>query len=162
LFVAHSDGERQQVLQSVGPFWDGNQAWLLADGGTLYFAFPSLYAASFSGFYLPLMIVLWLLMLRGISIEFRSHVESPVWRPLWDVVLGGARRAAGDILRSKARWASWTRARSSSALAAFATLTLHGALWVALKTEALLEDRCPDLRSVRGGWARFWLCGSRW
>src|SRR5712664_2467019 len=90
LLVAKTDAERRQVLASVGPVWDGNEVWLIAGGGTLYFAFPALYAASFSGFYLPLMMVLWLLMLRGISIEFRSHVESPVWRPLWDVVFGGA------------------------------------------------------------------------
>ena len=56
--------------------WDGNEVWLLAGGGTLYFAFPALYASSFSGFYLPLMIVLWLLILRGISIEFRNHLEA--------------------------------------------------------------------------------------
>ena len=55
---------------------DGNEVWLLAAGGTLYFAFPALYAASFSGFYLPLMIVLWLLILRGCSIEFRNHIDS--------------------------------------------------------------------------------------
>src|SRR5216683_3263536 len=88
LFVAHSDDERRQVLQSIGPFWDGNEVWLIAGGGTLYFAFPALYAASFSGFYLPLMMVLWLLMLRGIAIEFRSHVESPVWQSLWDAGFG--------------------------------------------------------------------------
>src|SRR5438876_12217309 len=90
LFLARNEQQRQLMLRSIGPFWDGNEVWLLAGGGTLYFAFPALYAASFSGFYLPLMMVLWLLMLRGISIEFRSHVESPVWRPLWDVVFGGA------------------------------------------------------------------------
>src|SRR5437867_2715215 len=90
LLLAGSDAERRRILQSIGPFWDGNEVWLIAGGGTLYFAFPALYASSFSGFYLPLMMVLWLLMLRGISIEFRSHVESPVWRPLWDVVFGGA------------------------------------------------------------------------
>src|SRR6202795_3044824 len=88
--VAKTEEERRQVIASIGPVWDGNEVWLLAAAGTLYFAFPALYAASFSGFYLPLMMVLWLLMLRGISIEFRSHVESPVWRPLWDVVFGGA------------------------------------------------------------------------
>ena len=75
-----------QVLATIGPVWDGNEVWLLAAGGTLYFAFPALYASGFSGFYLPLMIVLWLLILRGISIEFRSHVHSPVWAPLWDAV----------------------------------------------------------------------------
>ena len=63
------------MIASIGPVWDGNEVWLLAGGGTLYFAFPALYAASFSGFYLPLMIVLWLLIVRGISIEFRSHVH---------------------------------------------------------------------------------------
>src|SRR5437867_10032246 len=72
LLVARTDGERRLVLRSIGPFWDGNEVWLLAAGGTLYFAFPALYASSFSGFYLPLMIVLWLLILRGTSIEFRN------------------------------------------------------------------------------------------
>jgi len=90
LFVARTDSERRAVLGSIGPVWDGNEVWLLAGGGTLYFAFPALYASSFSGFYLPLMIVLWLLILRGISIEFRNHIQSPVWQPLWDVVFAGA------------------------------------------------------------------------
>ena len=65
LFVAKTDSERKQVLASIGPVWDGNEVWLLAAGGTLYFAFPALYAGAFSGFYLPLMMVLWLLILRG-------------------------------------------------------------------------------------------------
>ncbi len=90
LFVARTDGERRAVLSSIGPVWDGNEVWLLAGGGTLYFAFPRLYASSFSGFYLPLMIVLWLLILRGISIEFRNHLQSLVWQPLWDVVFAAA------------------------------------------------------------------------
>src|SRR5713226_705244 len=86
LLVAKSDAERRQVLASIGPVWDGNEVWLLAAGGTLFFAFPALYASGFSGFYLPLMMVLWLLILRGISIEFRNHLESPVWAPLWEAV----------------------------------------------------------------------------
>src|SRR5258705_1660744 len=90
LFVAKTDHERRQVLASIGPVWDGNEVWLIAAGGTLYFAFPGLYASSFSGFYLPLMIVLWLLILRGIAIEFRSHIDSPVWKPLWDFVFSAA------------------------------------------------------------------------
>ena len=90
LFVARTDAERRAVLGSIGPVWDGNEVWLLAGGGTLYFAFPALYASSFSGFYLPLMIVLWLLILRGISIEFRNHIQSLVWQPLWDAVFAGA------------------------------------------------------------------------
>ncbi|MGH9594139.1 MAG: cytochrome d ubiquinol oxidase subunit II, partial [Bryobacteraceae bacterium] len=88
--VARTDEERRAVLRSIGPVWDGNEVWLLAGGGTLYFAFPGLYSSSFSGFYLPLMMVLWLLILRGIAIEFRSHIDSPVWKPLWDFVFSGS------------------------------------------------------------------------
>src|SRR5258708_37460192 len=82
--VAKTDEERRTVLASIGPVWDGNEVWLIAAGGTLYFAFPALYASAFSGFYLPLMIVLWLLILRGASIEFRNHIKSAVWGPLLD------------------------------------------------------------------------------
>jgi cytochrome d ubiquinol oxidase subunit II len=107
LFVARTDAERRQVLAAIGPVWDGNEVWLIAAGGTLFFAFPVAYAAAFSGFYLPLMLVLWLLILRGISIEFRSHLANPLWRPFWDavfalaslllaVVLGAA---LGNVLR---------------------------------------------------------------
>ena len=67
LFVARTHDERHLILRAIGPVWDGNEVWLVAAAGALFFAFPPLYAASFSGFYLPLMIVLWLLMLRGIG-----------------------------------------------------------------------------------------------
>src|SRR5262252_2507783 len=73
LLVARTPAERRVVLRSIGPVWDGNEVWLAAAGGTLYFAFPALYAASFSGFYLPLMVMLWLLILRGVSLEFRRR-----------------------------------------------------------------------------------------
>ncbi|MGA8893572.1 MAG: cytochrome d ubiquinol oxidase subunit II [Anaeromyxobacteraceae bacterium] len=86
LFVARDDAERRQVLGAIGPFWDGNEVWLVAGGGVLVLAFPVAYAVGFSGFYLPLTLVLWLLLLRGLSIEFRSHVENPLWRSFWDVV----------------------------------------------------------------------------
>jgi len=179
LFVARSDDERRQVLKSIGPFWDGNEVWLLAGGGTLYFAFPALYAASFSGFYLPLTMVLWLLMLRGIAIEFRSHVESPVWRPLWDAVFGGSSAllaiffgvALGNVVRGVPLDSSgffflplWTNFGIGGelgildwytvvvGLTALAALILHGALWVAWKTDGLLEQRCR-LLAVRAWWA---------
>src|SRR6202022_744050 len=84
LLVAKTDDERRQVLSSIGPVWDGNEVWLIASGGTLYFAFPLLYASAFSGFYLPLMIVLWLLILRGTGIELRAHSDSQVWRGFFD------------------------------------------------------------------------------
>src|SRR5713101_5592560 len=82
--VAHTDNERRTVFNAISPFWNGNEVWLVAAAGTLFFAFPAMYASSFSGFYLPLMMVLWLLILRGISIEFRSHLESEVWRAFFD------------------------------------------------------------------------------
>ncbi len=67
LVGARTNEERRTLLGSVGPVWDGNEVWLLAAGGTLFYAFPLLYASSFSGFYLPLMIVLWLLVLRALG-----------------------------------------------------------------------------------------------
>src|SRR5689334_1873811 len=84
LFLVRNESERQATLHSIGPVWDGNEVWLLAGGGTLYFAFPLLYASAFSGFYLPLMIVLWLLILRGIGIELRMHLKGTVWRGFFD------------------------------------------------------------------------------
>src|ERR1700690_882557 len=86
LVAAKTNDERRRVLRAIGPVWDGNEVWLLAAGGTLYFAFPQLYASSFSGFYLPLMMVLWLLMLRGIGIEFRAHLDAPVWQGFFDSI----------------------------------------------------------------------------
>lgn len=85
-FVAKTDAERRTVLASIGPVWDGNEVWLVAAGGVLFMAFPRVYSAAFSGFYLALMIVLWLLILRGIAIESRSHQENPLWREFWDTI----------------------------------------------------------------------------
>ncbi len=84
LLVAKTDEERRTVLAAIGPVWDGNEVWLVASGGILVYAFPRAYSGGFSGFYMPLMIALWLLILRGISIEFRSHQESKLWRSVWD------------------------------------------------------------------------------
>ena len=172
LLVAHSDAERRAVLGSIGPVWDGNEVWLLAGGGTLYFAFPALYASSFSGFYLPLMMVLWLLILRGIAIEFRNHVQSLVWQPLWDAVFSGSSgllalffgAALGNVVRGVPLdrsgefflplWTDFSMGRDTGildwytllvAVAAFLALTVHGALWVALKTEGELEQRARGL-----------------
>jgi cytochrome d ubiquinol oxidase subunit II len=174
-FVARTDDERSAALSTVGPVWDGNEVWLLAAGGTLYFAFPTLYASSFSGFYLPLMMVLWLLILRGASIEFRNHVQSPVWHPLWDAgfsiasvllaIFFGA--ALGNVVRGVPLdaqgefflplWTDWTPGKSPgildwytvlSGVTALAALALHGSLWVALKTKGEIENRARRAASV--------------
>src|SRR4030081_47684 len=105
--VARTDDERRTVLAAIGPVWDGNEVWLVAGAGVLFMGFPRVYSAAFSGFYLALMIVLWLLILRGIAIESRSHQENPLWREFWDtafslssallaVVLGAA---LGNMIR---------------------------------------------------------------
>src|SRR6201982_2698039 len=93
LLIARTEEERRTVIRTIGPVWDGNEVWLIAGGGTLYFAFPTLYASAFSGFYLALMIVLWLLILRGIAMEFRHHIETAEWRQFWSVVFGLASTA---------------------------------------------------------------------
>jgi cytochrome d ubiquinol oxidase subunit II len=86
LVVARSDGERRQVLAAIGPFWDGNEVWFLAGGGVLFLSFPKVLAAGLSGLYLAVFMLLWVVILRGISIEFRSHVEDGMWRAFWDAV----------------------------------------------------------------------------
>jgi cytochrome d ubiquinol oxidase subunit II len=168
LFLVRSEAERRTTLASIGPVWDGNEVWLLAGGGTLYFAFPLLYASAFSGFYLPLMIVLWLLILRGISIELRNHIDVGVWRALLDGVFGlssalltiffGA--ALANVLRGVPLnadgyfflplWTNWQPGLHPGildwytvigGLVALVALTLHGALWLTIKTSGDLEQR---------------------
>ena len=105
--VARTDDERRTVLAAIGPVWDGNEVWLVAAAGVLFMGFPRVYSAALSGFYMALMIVLWLLIVRGIAIESRSHQENPLWREFWDtafslssallaVVLGAA---LGNMVR---------------------------------------------------------------
>src|ERR1700747_211127 len=86
LGAARTSTERHTIMRAIGPVWDGNEVWLLAAGGTLFYAFPLLYASSFSGFYLPLNIVLWLLIFRAIGIEFRKHSPESLWRDFFDGV----------------------------------------------------------------------------
>jgi len=88
LFLAKNEKESMLVKRSIGPFWDGNEVWLVASGGLLFMAFPKLYASFFSGFYLPLIFVLWLIMGRGISLELRNQLDNPVWKAFWDKMFG--------------------------------------------------------------------------
>ena len=90
LLVGRSDAERRVLLNSIGPVWDGNAVWLVVTGGALFAVFPIVYAALFSGFYGAMMLVLLTLILRPVAIEFRSKLEGPRWRALWDGVFAGA------------------------------------------------------------------------
>ncbi len=172
LAAGKTNEERRKILRAIGPVWDGNEVWLLAAGGTLYFAFPLLYASSFSGFYLPLMMVLWLLMLRGIGIELRGHMENPVWMGFFDLIFCGSSvllaiffgAALGNVVRGVPLAADgyffeplWTNFRASgntgildwytvlTGVIALVTLTAHGALYLAVKTENELQQRVRSM-----------------
>jgi cytochrome bd ubiquinol oxidase subunit II len=175
LFAARTDDERRSILAAIGPVWDGNEVWLLAAGGTLFFAFPALYASSFSGFYLPLMIVLWLLMLRAIGIEFRARLDSRLWRSFFDAafslsslmlaVFFGA--ALGNVIRGvplgadgyffAPLWTTFTVVPQSGILdwytvlvgvTALVILASHGALYIALKTQGQVNRRSHRIAAV--------------
>ena len=168
LFVAKTERERQLALRAIGPVWDGNEVWLLGAAGTLFFAFPLLYASAFSGFYLPLMIVLWLFILRGLSIELRSHSHDALWRTLFDGVFTFASAllaiffgaALANVVRGVPLGADnyfflplWTNWRTGAhpgildwytvigGVLAVLALGMHGSLYLALKTEGELELR---------------------
>ncbi len=86
IFVARNDVERRTLLNSIGPVWDGNEVWLILGGGALFAAFPLVYASLFSGFYLALMLVLLVMILRTVSIEVRSKRPDSRWRSIWDFI----------------------------------------------------------------------------
>jgi len=86
-FVARTEIERRVAINSIGPFWDGNQVWLLLGGGALFAAFPPIYAAAFSGFYIAMFLVLISLILRPVGFEFRNKIADPRWRAFWDYAL---------------------------------------------------------------------------
>jgi cytochrome d ubiquinol oxidase subunit II len=86
-FVARTDSERRVAINTIGPFWDGNQVWLILGGGAVFAAWPPVYAASFSGFYLAMFLVLAALILRPVGFEFRNKVPSLRWRTFWDYAL---------------------------------------------------------------------------
>jgi cytochrome bd ubiquinol oxidase subunit II len=169
LFAARDDRERRTIIRAIGPVWDGNEVWLIAAGGTLFFAFPTLYASGFSGFYLPLIIVLWLLMIRGLSIELRGHISDPMWASFWDAaffvgssllaVFYGA--ALGNVVRGvpldesgyffQPLWTDFSPFSGTPGildwytvmigLLALTTLVVHGSNFIAVKTEDDLNAR---------------------
>ena len=105
--TTRTPAERAAAMSAIGPFWNGNEVWLIAAGGALFALFPKAYASAFSGFYLPFVVVLWLLMFRGLALELRNHFQSELWHTFWDsaffassaalIVLFGV--ALGNLLR---------------------------------------------------------------
>jgi cytochrome d ubiquinol oxidase subunit II len=173
LLVAKNDQERRTVLAAIGPVWNGNEVWLIVSGGVLVYAFPKVYAAGFSGFYLPLMMVLWLLILRGLSIELRSHEASPLWRSFFDglftfsstlmaIILGAA---LGNVVRgvpltqegyfSGPLFTNFLPGGTNTGvldwytvlvgLFATALLAAHGAVYLNWKTGGAVQERSQNL-----------------
>jgi len=184
LLVAHTNDERRQVLSAIGPYWDANEVWLIAAGGALFVAFPAVLASGLSGFYFALFLVLWCLILRGVAIEFRGHVQNDLWREFWDrgfsagsILLGiffGV--ALGNLLRGvpleSSGWFALTLFTDFSArppigildwytilVAVFALIALmgHGAAFLAWKTAGAVHER-----STRLTWRLYLLIGALW
>ena len=88
LFLAKKEEDKEVIAKSAGLFWDSNEVWLVVAGGMLFMAFPTFYASVFSGFYLPLIIVLWLIIFRAIGLEFRSQFNFQIWKDIWDTSFG--------------------------------------------------------------------------
>jgi cytochrome d ubiquinol oxidase subunit II len=162
-FIAHSDTERRVVINTVGPVWEGNQVWLILGGGAIFAAWPALYAASFSGFYLAMLLVLAALILRPVGFKFRSKKPGARWRTNWDWALfvGGAVPslvfgvAMGNLIEGVPfSFDSELRATYTfglfdllnpfallSGLVSVAMLVTHGAVYLAMKTDGDLARR---------------------
>jgi cytochrome d ubiquinol oxidase subunit II len=161
--LAKSDVDKRIIYNSMGPFWDGNEVWLITAGGVTFAAFPTTYAVMFSGLYSALMIVLFALILRGVSFEFRGKLDSPAWTAIWDgcVVVGSFVPAlllgvafANIFQGIPIDEAGVFQGNLFTLLNPYGLLggvlflcmfTTHGALWLAVKTEGPLHDRAAAL-----------------
>ncbi|MEI7824529.1 MAG: cytochrome d ubiquinol oxidase subunit II [Chlorobiaceae bacterium] len=158
-FMSRDDRERRTVINTIGPFWDGNEMWLISTGGVMFAVFPKWYATLFSGFYLPLLLMLVALIFRGVAFEFRSKHPSPAWRSFWDwSIFGGSAVPAmlwgiaiANFIRGVPVDASmnysggWFNLLNPYALLCGITslliFSLHGAIFLALKTTATLQKK---------------------
>ena len=162
-WVARSDAERRLTLEAIEPHWEGHQVWFILGGGASFAAWPALYGASFSGFYIAMLLVLGALILRPVGFNFRNKVEAVRWREAWDWALfaGGLVPALvfgvafGNLLqgvpfrldqdlRSSYEGSFFALLNPFALLAglvSIAMLTMHGAMWLALKTDGMVEAR---------------------
>ncbi|PWB54119.1 MAG: cytochrome d ubiquinol oxidase subunit II [Anaerolineales bacterium] len=167
-FLGKNDTQRRTIINTIGPHWDGNEVWLIAAGGATFAAFPNWYATLFSGFYLPLFLVLIGLIVRGVAFEFRSKDENPTWRSLWDwCIFTGSLLAAvllpiafSNLVRGVPIDANMQYVGGFfnllnpfallAALAVVVLLIFHGAAFLSIKTEGELEQRAKGV--VRSLW----------
>lgn len=167
--LGKNDTERRAIINTIGPFWDGNEVWLLTAGGATFAAFPHWYATMFSGFYLPLFLLLLALILRGVAFEFRSKDDDPRWRKGWDSAI-----FIGSLLPALLLGVAFTNLARGvpidanmhyvggffnllnpyallGGVAAVLAFTLHGAIFLSLKTTGDL------LGKARRAASRLWL-----
>lgn len=167
-FLGRNDGERRQILQTIGPVWDGNEVWMLTAGGALFAAFPNWYATLFSGFYVALFLMLLVLIGRGVALEFRQHDGRPGWRSFWDwvffagsavpallwgVALGNLAHGVPLDARMQYTGTFWTLLNPYALVGGVALLLLflfHGALFLTLRLEGELADRATRVAAVTG------------
>ncbi|CFX01203.1 Cytochrome d ubiquinol oxidase, subunit II [Syntrophomonas zehnderi OL-4] len=167
-FVGKTDIERRVLINSIGPVWDGNQVWMITAGGAIFAAFPNWYATLFSGFYLALFLLLLALIIRGVSFEFRSKDDNPLWRSMWDwalwlgsllpALLWGI--AIANLIRGVPIDANMHFTGNffsllspftiMTGIAFVALFTYHGALYLTLKVEGDLLQRVKDLTPKLG------------
>ncbi len=177
--VGRTEEERRAVLAAIGPVWDGNEVWLVAAGGVFVFAFPRAYASALSGMYLPIVVVLWLLALRGIAIEFRASLPAPLWRSGWDGIFAlssttmafASGVTIGNIVRGVpidgsgwfhldffafggARVAALDPYTALVGLLSVAVLAAHGATYLSWKTDGPVGAR--SLAVARWAWMAAW------
>ena len=158
-FLGKSEADKKVMVNAMGPLWDGNEVWLLTAGGVTFAAFPLVYAVMFSSLYTALMLILFTLILRGVAFEFRSKVDSPGWRKLWDIcafvgsiapaILFGV--AFANIFRGIPidgdgvyQGTLFTLLNPYGLLGGILFLVLflvHGALWLAIRSEGDLQQR---------------------
>ena len=166
--LAKDDTERRVMINTVGPVWDGNEVWVLVAGGATFAAFPEWYATLFSGFYLPLLLILVALIVRNLAFEYRHKREDVIWKGRWDLALiigsvvpallwgvAFANIVAGVPIDADKEFTGnlFTLLNPFGLLGGLVTLTLfatHGAMFVALKTDGDIRHRARDL-AVRIG-----------
>ncbi len=167
-FVAKNDAEKRIVYRSIGPFWDGNEVWLVTAGGVTFAAFPAAYAVMFSSFYTPLMFILFALIMRAVALELRGKVDSEASRKFWDLCLTVGSFAAalllgvafgnifrgipidGDGLYHGTLLTLLNPYGLMGGVLFLALFLLHGALWLGLKTEGQVRERAE--RAAKGMW----------
>ncbi|MBN2556568.1 MAG: cytochrome d ubiquinol oxidase subunit II [Anaerolineales bacterium] len=183
--ITRSDHDRRLLLNTIGPFWDANEVWLITAGGAMFAAFPDWYATLFSGFYIPLMLMLLALILRGVAFEFRSKADSRAWRIVWDsaFVFGSAVPALlwgialvnlligvpidAEMTYVGGFWNLLSPAAILSGLTGFLLFCLHGAAFLSLRLEGdllarvqLVSRRLWIPTAACAGLALFWVSES--